>query len=99
MATCMERHRHQECLKFPASHRSPNARDKQLHLIVDNYATHQHPAVLRWAVRHSAFISTSRPPAAVGSTCRTIFRDLTENQLRRGVFTSVEALPIERILA
>src|SRR5260370_39152104 len=47
----------------------------------------------------SAFISTSRPPAAVGSTwSKRFFRDLTENQLRRGVFTSVEALQ-KRILA
>ena len=68
IATCMEHHRHQEWLKFLRliDHQTPA--DKQLHLIVDNYATHN----TRWfsAGRHviSAFIFTTRPPAGVGST-------------------------------
>ena len=99
MATCMERHRHQEWLKFLRliDHRTPA--DKQLHLIVDNYATHKHPAVLRWAARHKRFHFHFTPTSSSWlNMVERFFRDLTENQLRRGVFTSVEALQ-ERILA
>src|SRR6201987_4032434 len=44
MATCMEHHRHQEWLKFLRLIDRQTPADKQLHLIVDNYATHKH----RW---------------------------------------------------
>ena len=69
IATCMEHYRHQEWLKSLRliDHQTPA--DKQLHLIVDDYATRKHPVVQRWAARHLAtFIFTPRPPAAVGST-------------------------------
>ncbi len=49
MATCMEHHRHQEWLKFLRQIDRQTPADKQLHLIVDNYATHKHPTVQRWA--------------------------------------------------
>ena len=49
MATCMEHHRHQEWLKFLRLIDRQTPADKQLHLIVDNYATHKHPTVQRWA--------------------------------------------------
>jgi len=52
LATCMERHRHQEWLKFLRMIDRQTPADKQLHLIVDNYATHKHPAVQRWATPH-----------------------------------------------
>lgn len=99
IATCMEHHRHQEWLKFLRliDHQTPA--DKQLHLIVDNYATHKHPVVQRWAARHKRFHFHYTPTS--GSWLNMVerfFRDLTENQLRRGVFTSVEALQ-ECILA
>ena len=99
MATCMERHRHQEWLKFLRLIDRQTPADKQLHLIVDNYATHKHPAVLRWAVRHKRFHFHFTPTSSSWlNMVERFFRDLTENQLRRGVFTSVEALQ-ERILA
>src|SRR5438309_8847752 len=99
MATCMERHRHQEWLKFLRLIDRQTPADKQLHLIVDNYATHKHPAVLRWAARHKRFHFHFTPTSSSWlNMVERFFRDLTENQLRRGVFTSVEALQ-ERILA
>ena len=99
MATCMERHRHQEWLKFLRLIDRQTPVDKQLHLIVDNYATHKHPAVQRWAARHKRFHFHFTPTSSSWlNMVERFFRDLTENQLRRGVFTSVEALE-ERILA
>jgi transposase len=93
MATCMERHRHQEWLKFLRLIDRQTPADKQLHLIVDNYATHKHPAVQRWAERHKRFHFHFTPTSSSWlNMVERFFRDLTENQLRRGVFTSVEAL-------
>ncbi len=93
MATCMERHRHQEWLKFLRwiDHQTPT--DKQLHLIVDNYATHKHSAVQRWAARHPRFHFHFTPTSSSWlNMVERFFRDLTERQLRRGVFTSVDEL-------
>lgn len=99
MATCMERHRHQEWLKFLRLIDRRTPADKQLHLIVDNYATHKHPTIQRWAARHQRFHFHFTPTSSSWlNMVERFFRDLTENQLRRGVFTSVEALQ-ERILA
>jgi transposase len=93
MATCMERHRHQEWLKFLRLADRQTPADKQLHLIVDNDATHKHPAVQRWAERHKRFHFHFTPTSSSWlNMVERFFRDLTEKQLRRGVFTSVEAL-------
>src|SRR6266436_4988510 len=93
MATCMERHRHQEWLKFLRLIDRQTPKDKQLHLIVDNYATHKHPAVQRWATRHKRFHFHFTPTSSSWlNMVERFFRDLTEKRLRRGVFTSVQDL-------
>jgi transposase len=63
---------------------------KQLHLIVDNYATHKHPAVQRWLKRHSRFHIHFTPTSASWlNMVERFFRDLTANRLRRGIFRDV----------
>src|SRR5579872_4839362 len=57
---------------------------KQLHLIVDNYATHKHPAVQRWLKRHPRFHMHFTPTSASWlNMVGRFFRDLTANRLRR----------------
>lgn len=93
LGTCMPRHRHQEWLKFLRliDQRTPS--DKQLHLIVDNYATHKHPKVQRWAARHPRFHFHFTPTSSSWlNMVERFFRDLTENQLRRATFASVHQL-------
>jgi transposase len=93
LATCMERHRHQEWLKFLRLIDRHTPADKQLHLIVDNYSTHKHPRVQRWASRHPRFHFHFTPTSSSWlNMVERFFRDLTETQLRRGVFTNVQAL-------
>jgi transposase len=93
IADCMDRHRHQEWLKFLRLIDRSTPKDKQLHLIVDNYATHKHPEVRNWAERHKRFHFHFTPTSSSWlNMVERFFRDLTENQLRRGVFTSVEDL-------
>jgi transposase len=93
IADCMERHRHQEWLKFLRRIDAQTPKDKQAHLIVDNYATHKHPDVLKWAARHQRFHFHFTPTSSSRlNMVERFFRDLTQNQLRRGVFTSVDEL-------
>ena len=65
--------------------------DKQVHMTVNNYATHKHPKVQRWLARHPRFHMHFTPTGCSWfNMVERFFRDLTENQLRRGVFRSVE---------
>jgi transposase len=93
ISICQERHRHQEWLKFLRLLDNATPDDKQLHLIVDNYATHKHPKVQRWLARHPRFNVHFTPTGASWlNMVERFFRDLTEHRLRRGVFRDVEEL-------
>src|SRR5208283_4144504 len=52
---CMPRHRHQEFIRFLKKIHAETPAELDLHLIVDNYATHKHPRVQSWARRHPRF--------------------------------------------
>lgn len=90
---CMPRHRHQEFIRFLKKIDAETPAALDLHLILDNYATHKHPAVRRWVRRHPRvhlhFIPTS---SSWRNTVERWFRDLTERRIRRGVFRSVPEL-------
>ena len=87
---CQERHRHQEWIHFLRLVDDATPEHKQLHLIVDNYATHKHPAVQRWLKRHPRFHIHFTPTSASWlNMVERFFRDLTANRLRRGVFRDV----------
>ena len=89
----MKRHRHQEWLKFLMLIDKQTPPEKELHLIVDNYATHKHPKVKRWLVSHPRFHMHFTPTSASWlNAVERFFRDITTNQIRRGVFKSVEQL-------
>jgi transposase len=72
---CMERHRHQEWLRFLRLIDQATPRNKDLYLICDNYATHKR--------FHVHFTPTS---ASWLNMVERFFRDLTQNQLKRGIF-------------
>src|SRR6266849_1607874 len=91
ISLCQERHRHQEWLKFLRLLDDATPDHKQLHLIVDNYATHKHPKVKRWLARRRRFHVYFTPTSASWlNMVERFFRDLTVKRLRRGVFISVE---------
>ena len=93
IGACMPRHRHQEWIKFLKLIDQQTPADKQLHLIVDNYATHKHPKVLKWLKRHPRFHIHFTPTSASWlNMVERFFRDLTGKRLKRGVFMSVEKL-------
>jgi transposase/DNA-binding CsgD family transcriptional regulator len=90
---CMPRHRHQEFIRFlnTIDAATPSALD--LHMIVDNYATHKHPRVKSWLKRHPRFHLHFIPTSSSWvNMVERWFRDLTEKRIRRGVFTNVPEL-------
>ena len=89
----MKRHRHQEWLKFLKLIDTQTPAEKDLHLIVDNYATHKHPKVKSWLARHPRFHIHFTPTSASWlNMVERFFRDLTDKRLRRGVFKNVPEL-------
>jgi transposase len=91
ISMCDDRHRHQEWLRFLRVIDDVTAVDKDLHLIVDNYATHKHPKVSRWLARHPRFHFTPTSSSWLNMVER-FFRDLTQNGLRRAAFRDAEEL-------
>jgi transposase len=93
IGTCMAKHRHQEWLKFLRLINKQSADTKEIHIIIDNYSAHKHPAVQRWMKRHPRFHVHYTPTSASWlNMVERFFRDLTEKWLRRGVYRSVEDL-------
>jgi len=90
---CQQRHTHAEWLKFLRTIDRATPKDKTLHLIADNYATHKHPAVQEWLAKHPRFVMHFTPTSASWlNMVERFFRDITTERLRRGVFTSVPEL-------
>jgi transposase len=90
---CMPRHRHQEWIKFLKVIDGSTDPDLDLHLIADNYGTHKHPKVQRWLARHPRFHMHFIPTSSSWlNLVERWFRDLTDRQLRRGVFRNVPML-------
>lgn len=93
ISQCQERHRHIEWLKFLRQIDRETPKDKALHLIADNYATHKHPKVQEWLEKHPRFTMHFTPTSASWlNMVERFFRDISESRLRRGVFTSVSEL-------
>jgi transposase len=96
---CMPRHRHQEFIKFLRQIDAETPADLDLHLIVDNYATHKHPRVKAWLKRHKRFHLHFIPTSSSWlNLVERWFREITDKRIRRGVFKSVAQL-IEAIRA
>ena len=92
IAKCMPRHRHQEWIKFLDHIDELTPSEFSIHVVADNYATHQHAKVKRLA-RHPRFHMHATPTSSSWlNAIERFFRDLSEKRLRRGSFRSVEAL-------
>lgn len=93
LGACMPKHRHQEWLRFLRLIDRQTPAHLDVHLIVDNYATHKHAKVKRWLGRHKRFHVHFTPTSASWlNMVERFFRDLTVNRLRRDVFRSVPEL-------
>lgn len=93
IGTCAQRHRHQEWLDFLRTINRSTPKDKDIHIICDNYATHKHPKVKSWLKYHKRFHVHFTPTSASWlNMVERFFRELTDKRLRRGVFCSVNEL-------
>src|SRR5207247_3963922 len=87
---CMQRHRHQEFIRFLNTLEAKVPTGKDVHLILDNYKTHTHPQVRAWLTRHKRFTFHFTPPSASWlNAVEGFFAKLTRRRLKRGVFRSV----------
>lgn len=90
---CMQRHRHQEFIRFLKKIDEGTPPELDLHLVMDNYATHKHPSVKRWLARHPRFYVHFTPTSSSWlNLVERWFRNLTDKQLRRGSFHNVPIL-------
>ena len=93
IGTCLPRHRHQEFIKFLKLLDQEAPADLDLHLIVDNYATHKHPKVKSWLKRHKRFHMHFTPTSSSWlNLVERWFREITLKRLRRATFRSVSKL-------
>jgi len=92
---CLPRHRHDEFLVFLKKLVKETPSDLDLHIIVDNYATHKHPEVERWLLIHPRVQLHFTPTSSSWlNLVERFFAELTLRWLRRGVFTSVKDLVV-----
>lgn len=93
IGSCMQRHRHQEWIKFLRQIDRETPAGLNLHLIIDNYATHKHPKVKAWLKRHPRFHIHFTPTSSSWlNLVERWFREITDKRIRRGVFKSVAEL-------
>jgi transposase len=97
IAQCKARHRHQEFLAFLRQIDREVPTDLDVHLIIDNYATHKHAKVKAWLARRPRFHVHFTPTYASWlNLVERWFGIITQQAIRRGSFTKVKAL-IQRI--
>ena len=87
----MQRHRHQEFIRFLNAVEREIPAGKTVHAILDNYAAHKHPAVRQWLARHPRWTFHFTPTSASWlNAVEGFFATLTKRRLKRG------SLPIRR---
>ena len=89
----MQRHRHQELIRFLNAIERQVPPGKIIHAILDNYAAHKQPKVRAWLARHPRWVFHFTPTSASWlNAVEGFFSALTRRRLKRGVFHSVADL-------
>ena len=90
---CPPRHRNDTFVTFLRHIDRETPKGLPVHLIVDNYATHKHPNVEAWMVKHPRFHFHHTPTSSSWlNLVEQWFREITDKTIRRGVFHSVPNL-------
>src|SRR3954447_24587751 len=88
-----QRHRAVEFKKFLARLDREVPDELEVHLILDNYATHKTPAIQNWLARHPRFVLHFTPTSASWlNLVERWFAELTQRKLRRGTHRTVNEL-------
>jgi transposase len=99
---CMQRHRHEEFIRFLNTVEREVPHGKTIEAVVDNYATHKHPKVKAWLQRHPRWTFHFTPTSGSWlNAVENFFSVLTRKRLRHGTFHSLVDLQaaIKRYLA
>src|SRR5215212_9774266 len=99
-AAVKPRHRHQEFLAFLKQveraypdHVDEQGRATELHLVMDNYAAHKHPAVKAWLATHPRVVCHFTPTHASWMNLVEVWFSMIERQaIHRGAYGSVKDL-------
>ena len=86
----MQRHRHQEFIRFLNAIEAQVPAGKLVHVVLDNYAAHKHPKVRQWLARHPRWTFHFTPTSCSWlNAVEGFFARLAKRRLKRGVFHSV----------
>jgi transposase len=90
---CMQRHRHQEFIRFLNQIERTVPAGKLIHVVLDNYGAHKQAKVRHWLARHPRWIFHFTPTSCSWlNAVETFFAKLTKRRLKGGVFPSLVAL-------
>jgi transposase len=90
---CQRQHRQQEFVRFLNQIERTVPSDLEIHLVLDNYATHKTPRVMAWLQKRPRYHLHFTPTSASWlNQVERWFAKITEQRIRRGVFKSVDAL-------
>ena len=90
LGRCMQRHTHQELIRFLNAVEREVPAGKIIHAVLDNYATHKHPKVRDCLVRHPRWVFHFTPTSGSWlNAVENFFSALTRRRLKRGVFKSI----------
>jgi len=93
LTQCKARHRHQEFLAFLRHIDTRVPKDLDVHLVIDNYATHKHAKVKAWLARRPRYHVHYTPTYASWlNQVERWFGIITQQAIRRGSFSSVKDL-------
>lgn len=89
----MQRHRHQEFIRFLNEIERQVPAGKTVHAVLDNYAAHKHPKVREWLARHPRWTFHFTPTSSSWlNAVEGFFAKLSRRRLKRGVFRSLVEL-------
>src|SRR6202035_1967559 len=84
---CQPRHRHQEFLHFLERIETQTDQRLDIHIVLDNYGTHKHPAVKKWFADHPRYqVHFTLTGASWINQIERWFAEITNKRIRRGTF-------------
>ena len=101
LGRCMQRHRHQEFIRFLNAVEAAVPAGRLIHAIMDNYGTHKHPNVKAWLAKNPRLILHFTPTSGSWlNLVEVFFSIITRQAIRRGSHSSVKELiaAIERFI-
>ena len=93
IGSCKKRHRNEEFVEFLGQVEKKSPKDVEIHVVLDNYATHKHANVKKWLAAHPRFHFHFVPTSSSWlNQVERFFGLITQRRIRRGSFESVAEL-------